>query len=161
MVANLPYSISGPFLAAAFRTGCGLPDAMALLVQRELADRLAAPPGSRTYGALPATLGTAFSIRMLRTVPPEAFRPRPKVQSAIVRFTARSDAMVQAMEPAERGAFSAFVRSLFAARRKRLRSGLRAAIRRFGREFRASPELLDARAEQLAPDQFLALWRSA
>lgn len=90
LVSNLPYSVGGPILAnLAGRPHP--PDSMTVLVQAEVGDRLAARPGSRQWGPLSLAVGLAYHTRVLRTVPPGLFWPRPKVDSAVVRMERRDD----------------------------------------------------------------------
>jgi 16S rRNA (adenine1518-N6/adenine1519-N6)-dimethyltransferase len=152
MVANLPYSIATPLL---LRTIEELPSLgrWTVMVQREIADRLRAAPGSRVYGAPSALVQLACEVRFLRGVDPAVFRPRPRVESAILALRRRRPAA----DPATRE----LVRAAFAHRRKSLARSLdhtkpgslgatRAALAELG-----LPE--DARAEALAPEEFAAL----
>jgi 16S rRNA (adenine1518-N6/adenine1519-N6)-dimethyltransferase len=152
MVANLPYSIATPLL---LRTIAELPamTAWTVMVQREIADRLRAEPGSRLYGAPSVLIQLACSVRMLRTVDRAVFKPRPRVDSALLRLERIGPA---ASEPVAR-----LVRDAFAHRRKALARSLehagegrrvaaRAALAELG-----MPE--DVRAEQLSPAEFEAL----
>jgi 16S rRNA (adenine1518-N6/adenine1519-N6)-dimethyltransferase len=154
MVANLPYSIATPLL---LRTIEELPSVKrwTVMVQREIADRLRAAPGSRTYGSPSVLAQLACEVSLLRTVDPAVFRPRPRVESAILglrRTGPGADADAATRE---------LVRAAFAHRRKSLARSLehaepgsldrtRAALRKLG-----LPE--NARAESLAPEQFAAL----
>ncbi len=124
-----------------------------VMVQREIADRLRAGPGSRTYGSPSVLAQLACEVRLLRTVDPAVFRPRPRVESAILGLR-RTGA---AADPPTRE----LVRAAFAHRRKSLArsvehtqpgslGAVRAALRELG-----LPE--DARAEQLSPGEFRAL----
>ncbi len=90
VVSNVPYVVSGPLLAALVGHRPRFHSVLVLL-QQELADRLAADPGTKTYGALTVHVRRAFDVEILRRVPPEVFRPRPKVTSALVRLTRVSD----------------------------------------------------------------------
>ncbi|HET6202862.1 MAG TPA: 16S rRNA (adenine(1518)-N(6)/adenine(1519)-N(6))-dimethyltransferase RsmA [Planctomycetota bacterium] len=85
LVSNLPYAVAGPVLVelASARVP---PERMVAMVQEEVALRVAAPPGSRAYGPLSASLGIGWSAEVLRRVPPEVFWPRPRVRSAVVRL---------------------------------------------------------------------------
>lgn len=152
MVANLPYSIATPLL---LRTIEELPSVASwtVMVQREIADRLRAAPGSRTYGSPSVVAQLACEVRLLRTVDPAVFRPRPRVDSAILALR-RTGA---GADPATRE----LVRAAFAHRRKALarsvehvRPGSLAAVRAALRDLDL-PE--DARAETLLPEQFAAL----
>jgi 16S rRNA (adenine1518-N6/adenine1519-N6)-dimethyltransferase len=152
MVANLPYSVATPLL---LRTIEQLPSLRrwTVMVQREIADRLRAGPGSRTYGSPSAVAQLACEVELVRAVDPAVFKPRPRVDSAILRLrrTGRgADAETRQL-----------IRAAFAHRRKSLARSLeharpgslapaRAALAELG-----LPE--DARAEALAPQQFAAL----
>jgi 16S rRNA (adenine1518-N6/adenine1519-N6)-dimethyltransferase len=152
VVANLPYSIATPLL---LRTISELPgvERWTVMVQREIADRLRAAPGSRTYGAPSVLVQLACDVRLLRTVDRAVFKPRPRVDSALLRLERVGPG---APEPVVR-----LVRESFAHRRKSLarslelsRPGSRDAVRETLGEM-GLPQ--DARAEQLSPQQFAAL----
>jgi 16S rRNA (adenine1518-N6/adenine1519-N6)-dimethyltransferase len=160
VVANLPYAVTGPFLAAAVQARGGIPDAMALLVQLELAERLAAAPGTPAYGGLSALVQAGYAVDLLRRVGREVFRPRPNVDSAIVRLRRREDAAFGRLGVEARTAFARFLRLVFAARRKTLRHGLARAGAELGLRFDADPELLALRAEALGGDRLLELFGS-
>lgn len=155
MVANLPYSVATPIILRAIEE---LPSlrSLTVMVQREIADRLRASPGSRTYGSPSVLVQLACEVRLLRTVDPAVFRPRPRVESAILAL--------RRIRPAADPQTRELVRAAFAHRRKALarsvehvRPGsleaLRAALRELG-----LPE--DARAEALMPEDFAALSES-
>jgi 16S rRNA (adenine1518-N6/adenine1519-N6)-dimethyltransferase len=152
MVANLPYSVATPLL---LRTIEQLPSLRrwTVMVQREIADRLRAAPGSRTYGSPSAIAQLACEVEMLRAVDPAVFKPRPRVDSAILRLRRTG--------PGADTETRELIRAAFAHRRKSLPRSLeharpgslapaRAALAELG-----LPE--DARAEALSPAQFAAL----
>jgi len=152
VVANLPYSVATPVIV---RTLLELPSVgtWTVMVQREIADRLRAQAGSRLYGAPSAILQTAADVTLARRVDPAVFKPRPRVESAILRIE-------RTAPPPPQGART-LVREAFAHRRKSLPRSLelaqpgridavRSALRDLG-----LPE--DARAERLSPQDFLAL----
>ena len=152
MVANLPYSVATPLI---LRTIEQLPSLRqwTVMVQREIADRLRAGPGSRTYGSPSAVAQLACAVELVRAVDPAVFRPRPRVDSAILRLRRTG--------PGADAETRALIRAAFAHRRKSLARSLehaspgslgpaRAALAELG-----LPE--DARAEALAPQQFAAL----
>jgi 16S rRNA (adenine1518-N6/adenine1519-N6)-dimethyltransferase len=123
VVGNLPYNISSPILFRLLATadaGRFFSDAT-LMLQREVADRLAAPAGSREYGVLSILAQMHADVRRLLALPPGAFRPVPKVQSAVVGVRFRA-ARVEA-DPA---LFQAMVRAMFGQRRKGLVNALKA-----------------------------------
>jgi len=152
MVANLPYSVATPVL---LRTVAELPSLRrwTVMVQREIADRLRAAPGSRTYGGPSVLVQLGCEVELLRTVDPAVFKPRPRVESAILRMRRTGPGA----DPPTRE----LVRAAFAHRRKALarslehvRPGSRQAVRAALAEL-GLPE--DARAEALAPGDFAAL----
>lgn len=152
VVSNLPYAVATPLI---LRTIEQLPSVRrwTVMVQREIAERLRAAPGSRTYGSPSVLVQLACEARLLRTVDPAVFRPRPRVESAILALRRTGPGV----DPPTRD----LVRAAFAHRRKSLARSLehvrpgslaaaRAALRDLG-----LPE--DARAEALSPQEFQAL----
>jgi 16S rRNA (adenine1518-N6/adenine1519-N6)-dimethyltransferase len=152
MIANLPYSIATPLVLRTIAELDGL-RAWTLMVQREIADRLSAAPGSRTYGAPSVLVQLACQVRLLRSVDRAVFVPRPRVDSALIRL--------QRTGPAASPEVAALVRDGFAHRRKSLARSLehaRPGVRDAVREALVGLALpADARAERLAPAQFVAL----
>ncbi|HVY76875.1 MAG TPA: 16S rRNA (adenine(1518)-N(6)/adenine(1519)-N(6))-dimethyltransferase RsmA [Solirubrobacterales bacterium] len=152
MVANLPYAVATPLI---LRTIEQLPSLRhwTVMVQREIADRLRAAPGSRTYGAPSVLAQLACEVRLLRTVDPAVFRPRPRVESAILALRRTG--------PAADAETRALVRAAFAHRRKALARSLEHSSPGLLAPARAALEGLglaaDARAESLSPDDFAAL----
>ncbi len=122
VVGNLPYNISSPILfqllEVAARTQ-GITDAT-LMLQKEVADRLVAPVGTGEYGVLTLLAGVHADVTRLLSLPPGAFRPAPKVSSAVVRLTFHPP-RVPLPEPA---LFTQVVRSIFQQRRKVLSNAL-------------------------------------
>jgi 16S rRNA (adenine1518-N6/adenine1519-N6)-dimethyltransferase len=122
VAGNLPYNVASPILfklIALHRAGIHLDEAT-IMLQREVADRLVAPPGSRDYGVLSVLVGQAADIERLLTLPPGAFRPPPKVDSSVVRLRFHAD-----QPPARNaGAFEALVQAVFTRRRKTLANAL-------------------------------------
>lgn len=152
MVANLPYAVATPVI---LRTVAELPSVgrWTVMVQREIADRLRAAPGSRTYGSPSAIVQLACEVKLLRTVDPAVFRPRPRVESAILGLRRTGPG---ADDPTRE-----LIRAAFAHRRKSLarsvehvRPGTLAATRTALEELGLDP---GARAESLAPGDFAAL----
>lgn len=123
VVANLPYNVAVPviirLLARAPQVG-----RLVVMVQHEVADRLAAEPGGRTIGVPTIKIGWYASVRLLTTVPPEVFIPRPRVQSAVVSID-RRDPPSGTVDPA---AVFALVDRAYGQRRKMLRSTLGGAV---------------------------------
>src|SRR5215218_8524795 len=152
MVANLPYAVATPVI---LRTIEELPSlrSWTVMVQKEIADRLRAAPGSRTYGSPSVVAQLACEVELVRKVDPAVFKPRPRVDSAILRLRRTG--------PGADAATRTLIRAAFAHRRKSLARSLehaeagslapaRAALAELG-----LPE--DARAEALSPPQFAAL----
>lgn len=124
VAGNLPYNVSSPILFAlldAHRVHGGMADAT-LMVQREVADRMYAQPGTGDYGVLSIFVQLQAEVRRVLALPPGAFRPAPKVQSAVVSLRFRPPA-VAVPDP---GVFESMVRSMFTQRRKTLVNALRA-----------------------------------
>jgi len=147
VVGNLPYNISTPLIFHLL-SQCALIRDMHFMLQRELVDRMAAAPGSRVYGRLSVMVQYHCQVDRLFTVPPAAFRPAPKVESAIVRLTPLRPPPVQTVDPA---VFGRVVATAFGQRRKMLRrslSGLldETMIQSAGVDPGARPEQLDVAA---------------
>ncbi|MGH2926489.1 MAG: 16S rRNA (adenine(1518)-N(6)/adenine(1519)-N(6))-dimethyltransferase RsmA [Solirubrobacterales bacterium] len=153
VVSNLPYSIATPVL---LRTIVELGDVRrwTVMVQREIADRLRAGPGSRTYGGPSVLVQLACEVELLRAVDRAVFTPRPRVDSALLGLTRRA--------AAPPGGLAALVRGAFAHRRKPLAGSLELAggpTRAEAHEALAAIGIRrDARAEQLAPEDFARLY---
>jgi 16S rRNA (adenine1518-N6/adenine1519-N6)-dimethyltransferase len=123
VAGNLPYYITSPILVRLFqlhRDGRPMADAT-LMLQREVADRLSAQPGTRDYGVLTVTAQRVVRVDRVLDLPPGAFRPAPRVHSALVRLTFRTGDDRIEVPPA----FDDLVRSVFTQRRKRLSNALR------------------------------------
>ena len=158
VVANLPYAVAGPLLVE-LAVLAPLPARAVLLVQKELAQRVAAPCGSADYGGLGALVQAVFTATLARDVPPQVFRPRPKVMSSILVLEPRRGGPLAAATTAMRRSFAAFVRALFQQRRKMLRRTLPAAAAAVGRQpLPLSPAELEARAESVPPDRLVEWW---
>lgn len=131
MAANLPYNVSTPILGrllAHARAG-RLSDAF-LMLQKEVADRLVARPGSSDYGPLAIAVALQAEVTRVFVLPPGAFRPPPKVHSAVVRLVFRPDAVAVA----DLGRFDTVVRHVFTQRRKMLSTSLGALAKGEGRD---------------------------
>jgi len=152
VVSNLPYAVATPVI---LRTIEELPSVgrWTVMVQREIADRLRAAPGSRTYGSPSVVAQLACEVKLLRTVDPAVFRPRPRVESAILSLRRTG--------PGADGPTRELVRAAFAHRRKSLARSVEHV--RPG-TLSATRETLEAlgldaasRAEALSPEDFAAL----
>jgi 16S rRNA (adenine1518-N6/adenine1519-N6)-dimethyltransferase len=152
VVSNLPYSVATPVI---LRTIEQLPSlrSWTVMVQREIADRLRAAPGSRTYGSPSVLAQLACEVRLLRKVDPAVFRPRPRVDSAILALRRTGPGADRETRELVRAAF-AHRRKALARSVEHVRPGSLAALRAALEELGLP---LDARAEALSPDDFAAL----
>ena len=131
VVGNLPYNVSSPILFTLLKAaddGRMFSDAT-LMLQKEVADRLVAKPGSKDYGALAIQVAVAADVDHVLTLPPGAFRPPPKVTSAVVRLRFRPPTV----DVGDRAAFERVVRGMFLQRRKTVGNALRPVADSFGR----------------------------
>lgn len=159
---NIPYNITTPLLdlVVALRPA---PERIVFLVQAEVADRIGAAPGSKTYGGLSVGVQTQCRVERLFAVRAGAFTPPPRVHSAVIRLWPHGDPP-PAVGAAEIAPFRAFVTACFGRRRKQLRNVVR-GIRGGGAPAAIDQELRDlgldpaARPETLAPEAFVRLWR--
>lgn len=123
VIGNLPYYISSPILTHLF-THSAVIERTVLMTQREVAERIVAPPGSSAYGLLSATTQMYATVEHLFTLPPEAFAPPPEVYSTVIRLTMHSRFEELRVEAA---GFQRFLRQVFALKRKTLANNLRAS----------------------------------
>ena len=156
VVANLPYSISSRLIFT-FHENREIFTSLHILLQKEVAERLTAPPGTRDYGVLTVLLGVSAAVEILFDIPPKAFFPIPEVVSSLVRVSFPEIPPVEVQDP---GLLIRLVKSSFSGRRKTLRNTLRSpAIAGL------TPEILAAaadeagidlgrRAETLSPQEF-------
>ncbi len=167
VIANLPYSIATAVILRLIEERALLADVL-LLVQREVAERIAAPPGRKAYGGLSVLCQARARVETLLRLRPGSFRPIPKVESVLLRLTLRAPEE-EAARPGSPGALEALLRTAFAQRRKTLLNnlarlpgprgvpiGTRAAealVRRAGLDPGARPE-------EIPVDGFLALLRA-
>jgi 16S rRNA (adenine1518-N6/adenine1519-N6)-dimethyltransferase len=150
VVGNLPYYITSPIIEKVLSLKPPVARAV-FLVQKEVAERLTASPGSRDYGYLSVQTQLLSEAEMLFTVPADAFRPRPKVDSAVVRLTPRRELPV-----AEPKVFLKFASIAFRQKRKTLRNNLLGGYDKT--KVDALPEAKQ-RAEQLSVGDLIALWQ--
>ena len=152
VVGNLPYYITSPILERTLAMGKVLLHAV-FLIQKEVAERLTAKPGTRDYGFLTVATQLSAQTRTLFNVPPSAFSPPPKVDSAVVLLTPGRSHGEQVADPAP---LLAFVGLCFRHKRKTLRNNLAHV---FGDELMQSLPEAGLRAEQLSLDQFRSLYK--
>jgi 16S rRNA (adenine1518-N6/adenine1519-N6)-dimethyltransferase len=124
ILGNLPYSVGKPILMSLIAAR-GAIEEMALMLQREVAERIAAPPGGKTYGSLSIFTQLYCDVRLAFRVPPGAFRPPPKVDSAVLHLRVLREPRVALADP---GRFESVVRAAFAQRRKMLANALGAGL---------------------------------
>jgi 16S rRNA (adenine1518-N6/adenine1519-N6)-dimethyltransferase len=158
LAGNLPYYITTPLI---FRIlASPRPRRAVLLVQREVADRLSAAPGSSDYGALTVNVQVSAAVRTVAKVPAGAFHPRPAVDSAIVLMTPRAQPLLEA---AEEESFRKFVQAVFGMRRKQVIRVIRELsipdadeAARVLADLGIDPSL---RPEVISPEDFVRLYR--
>jgi 16S rRNA (adenine1518-N6/adenine1519-N6)-dimethyltransferase len=185
---NIPYQITSPLIERALEPP--RPSRVVFLVQREVAERLGAAPGTPAYGALSAGVQLVALVERLFTVPRGAFRPSPRVDSALVRIAPRQVSLTSG--PEEEARARELIRALFQRRRQQLQRSLREYLRsprRAGADVRCAARAAGsaprahrapkrdpvehtmvaleacgipatARAEQLGPEEFVALARA-
>lgn len=151
VVGNLPYNISSPLLFRLLDFADAIRD-MHFMLQREMAERLAAVPGTRDYGRLSVMIQCRCVVRPLLRVPPGAFRPRPRVDSAFVRLVPHRRPEFRVADTA---VFAEIVRQAFTQRRKKLRNALGGLVSR--RVFDAAGVDPDRRPDSLAVGEYAAL----
>jgi 16S rRNA (adenine1518-N6/adenine1519-N6)-dimethyltransferase len=161
VVGNLPYAITSPLLFHVLDQiePAGIAG-MVFMVQREVAERLAAPPGTKEYGALTVGVRLVADVERLFDVGPGAFRPPPAVVSSVIRLTPHGRFC---LGRARRARLRALVQALFGQRRKQIQKSLR-TLQGFSLAADAVAEVsrgsgldLSRRPETLSPEEFLAL----
>ena len=158
IIGNIPYAITTPLIEKALTPP--YPERIVFLVQAEVADRLAARPGSKTYGALSVGVQAQARVERLFSVRAGAFQPPPRVDSAVVRLTPLAEPLVP---PGDIPSFRRFVTACFSRRRKQLRNVLVGALACPAAVVTAGLAALGldpaARPETLAPPDFVRLLR--
>ncbi len=160
VVGNVPYYITTPILFHVLKPP--YPRQAVFLVQREVAERIVSPPGSKSYGALSANVQAVAFAQIVRHVGPGSFKPPPKVDSAVIRVVPRSDPIISIDEV---NAYRGFVQALFGMRRKQIGNSLRSASQLTAE---AAANVLaglemdpTSRAESLSPGELAALMRAS
>ncbi len=159
LVANLPYNIATPILSNLL-THDQVPVSLTATIQKELAERMIAPPSTKDYSALSIWMQALCDMEIVRHLPPQAFWPRPKVQSAIIHIVPSAEKRARIPDVAY---FHTFVRSLFLHRRKFLRGVLITMLKgqvekpTIDEILEAFQFPIDARAEQMDVETLLAL----
>jgi 16S rRNA (adenine1518-N6/adenine1519-N6)-dimethyltransferase len=159
IIGNIPYQITSPLIEKALEPP--VPAVIVFLVQKEVAERVTAAPGSRTYGALSVGVQAVAKAERLFTVKAGAFSPPPEVDSAVLRLTPLSEPL---LNEAERPGFRVFVVGLFGQRRKQLGRSLRDVARldreAAARAIEASGLDPGARVETVPPAALVGLYRA-
>lgn len=150
IIGNYPYNISSQIFFKVLDYKDRIPCCSGM-IQKEVAERMAAPPGSKTYGILSVLLQAWYDIEYLFTVPEHVFNPPPKVKSAVIRMTRNQ---VEQLGCNER-LFKQIVKTAFNQRRKTMRNSLRSLV---GKECEVlSDPIFDERPERLSVERFIAL----
>ena len=153
IVGNLPYNISTPLLFALWPIADRVID-QHFMLQKEVVERMVAAPGGKVYGRLSVMLQFRYRLSKLFDVPPEAFKPAPKVTSSVVRMHPRPRAELPDVDAT---AFARVVASAFGQRRKTLRNALGELLD--ASEIKAAGVDPQARAETLGVPSYVALAR--
>lgn len=148
VIGNFPYNISSQIFFKVLENRNEIPEVVGML-QKEVADRIAAAPGSKTYGILSVLIQAFYSVEYLFTVPPDVFIPPPKVNSAVIRLKRNK---VEKLDCDEKK-FRHVVKTAFNQRRKTLRNALKSLT------FATAPNerLLTLRAERLSVEDYVQI----
>jgi len=147
VVGNFPYNISSQIFFRILEYKDKVRSVVCML-QKEVAQRIAAPHGNKTYGILSVLLQTYYTTEYLFTVPEQVFTPPPKVKSGVMRLTRFERPVL----PINEAGYHAFVKTAFNQRRKTLRN----ALKPLGKDLSVIPaHILDKRAEQLEVEEFI------
>ena len=158
IIGNLPYYITSDIVLRILELHAHIGRAV-IMVQREVADRIAAEPGSRDYGLLSATAQLFARVDMLFTLPPSAFSPPPKVHSGVLRLTMAPRLQELKVEEAP---FIAFLKLAFAQKRKTLLNNLRGqyAEADVRKALKAAGLRADVRAEAISLEKSASVFRA-
>ena len=127
VIGNLPYSAGGEIIRNFLGIHSPVEEAV-LMLQREVAERIAAPPGGKNFGVLTLRVQVRWNVTLLKHVGPDCFHPRPKIDSTVIRLTPRPVDELPVFDPR---LFDATIRRGFAQRRKQLRNGLEIPVERW------------------------------
>jgi 16S rRNA (adenine1518-N6/adenine1519-N6)-dimethyltransferase len=148
-VSNIPYKISSKLTFKLLRHDF---DLAVVTYQKEFAERLCAKPGDKRYGRLSVIAKTYCRAEILDVIPPHAFKPKPKVESAIVRIIPKPEVVVE-----NRELFEDMVRFVFSRRRKKIGKVLREWSKRVGVKIAIPKGLEDKRAGEIGADEFVRI----
>ena len=146
VIGNLPYNISSPLLFHLRDNRKQIID-MTFMLQKEVVDRIVAPPGSKTYGRLSVMMQAFYEVELMFVVPKESFEPQPKIESAILYLKTREQPLVKNSKPLEE-----IVKLAFSQRRKTLKNCLKSVLNQSQTEID-----LSQRAEMLSTENFVTL----
>ncbi|MEM7658474.1 MAG: 16S rRNA (adenine(1518)-N(6)/adenine(1519)-N(6))-dimethyltransferase RsmA [Bacteroidota bacterium] len=149
-IGNLPYNISSPIFFRLLEYRDQVKEGV-FMIQKEVAERICSPPGSKAFGILSVLMGAYYDLSYEFSVPPQVFRPPPKVMSGVLRMSRKSDFPDVPFSQLKR-----VVKQAFSQRRKTLRNALKGLP--LG-EFEGKAELLSKRAEQLSVETFVEMTR--
>ena len=156
VIGNFPYNISSQIFFKILEQRDRIPEVVCM-IQKEVAERIAEKPGTKTYGILSVFLQAWYDIEYVFSVGPGAFNPPPKVQSAVIRLTRNGRTAL----PCDERLFREIVKNAFGQRRKTLRNSLRSiAVRTLGEEAAAAvlaDPVFDLRPERLGVEDFCDL----
>lgn len=152
VIGNFPYNISSQIFFKIIQNREFIPEVVCM-IQKEVAERLAAPPGNKTYGILSVILGAYYDIEYLFTVGEKVFVPPPKVKSAVIRLKRKTNYRLDCDEQL----FAEIIKTAFNQRRKTLRNTLRKFW--LGKIEPEHFDLFNSRPEQLSVEQFISLTR--
>jgi len=146
VIGNLPYNISSPLLFHLLSYRKQIID-MTFMLQKEVVDRIVAPPGNKTYGRLSVMMQAFYEVELMFVVPKESFEPQPKIESAILYLKTRELPLVKNSKPLEE-----IVKLAFSQRRKTLKNCLKSVLNQSQTEID-----LSQRAEMLSTENFVTL----
>ena len=148
VIGNFPYNISSQIFFRVLEFRSRIPSVVCM-IQKEVAERIASPPGSKAYGILSVLLQAYYEIQYLFSVKPGSFFPPPKVTSGVIRLTKNSTTIL----PCDEQLFVKVVKCTFNQRRKMIRNSLKSILLHLDEDF----ELLSKRPEQLGVPEFIKL----
>ena len=146
VIGNLPYNISSPLLFHLLDYRDQIVD-MTFMLQKEVVDRIVAPPGNKTYGRLSVMMQAFYEVELMFVVPKESFEPQPKIESAILYLKTKEQPLIKNSKPLEE-----IVKLAFSQRRKTLKNCLKSVLNQSQTEID-----LSQRAEMLSTENFVTL----
>ncbi|MDA3817175.1 MAG: 16S rRNA (adenine(1518)-N(6)/adenine(1519)-N(6))-dimethyltransferase RsmA [Prolixibacteraceae bacterium] len=146
VIGNFPYNISSQIFFKVLDNKSHIPEVVGM-IQKEVAERMAAKPGSKTFGVLSVLIQAYYSVEYLFTVHEHVFKPPPKVKSAVVRLSRKDQEALGCDEVL----FKRIVKTMFNQRRKMIRNSIRPILKEVG----FSHPFLEKRPEQLSIDDFV------